>query len=464
MTVELGALPDAASALRSRGMSRALTRLWASALKRGLDAASAATDVPLEYDPTDPDIRAMFGEVATRIRDIEAETERRVRSYVERAREQGLGINGLAGLIREDASGAFGRKRARTIARTESAVGYNRSSVLGWKKSGRVTEATALDGPECGLTGHGVGEPVNGRTFPLEVAEKHPVAHPNCVRAWSPVIKALAADDGPSPRTVVPTAPGSIEAVASAETSEGQPAGTPVSGAFDIGPRPRSKVGKGAREALGAIDSVHGDGLLPRIPIQQNAGTRTMGQFTYNARSREPKRITVSSRGRHPAMTFAHEAGHFLDHQTLGPAPGSWGSQNSVATALNAGRGLSSDEMKALLATLRETEAVKSLQAMRGVWRTEIEHIDPVTGERRLEPVRVDGRFVSYLLDDKEIFARAYAQYIATKSGDARMLRELDEMRTLMEEQVYPTQWSDEDFGPVAGAFDTLLRAMGWIN
>ena len=96
------------------------------------------------------------------------------------------------------------------------------------------------------------------------------------------------------------------------------PAGTPVSEAFDLSgiPGTRSAYGRAVREAMGAIDSVHGDGDLPTIPIKKSSGLLTTGTYRYTY-SGNPVHIKVSTKGTIQS-DFLHEAGHFLDHQTLG--------------------------------------------------------------------------------------------------------------------------------------------------
>ena len=60
-----------------------------------------------------------------------------------------------------------------------------------------------------------------------------------------------------------------------------------------------------------------------------------------------------------------------------------------------------------------------------------------------------------------EKFARAYEQYIATKSGDAKLLGQLADQRA--EIIVGPLKyWSGENFAPIVQAFDEHFSAQGW--
>jgi hypothetical protein len=70
---------------------------------------------------------------------------------------------------------------------------------------------------------------------------------------------------------------------------------------------------------------------------------------------------------------------------------------------------------------------------------------------------------VEYLLRPEEMFARAYAQYIARRSGQRELLAELaGERAALLSGRVYHTQWADEDFATILETFDRLLAEKGW--
>jgi hypothetical protein len=45
------------------------------------------------------------------------------------------------------------------------------------------------DGDDCGVTSHDDPEKANGREFTLEEAEAYPLAHPNCVRQFTPIVR-----------------------------------------------------------------------------------------------------------------------------------------------------------------------------------------------------------------------------------------------------------------------------------
>lgn len=67
--------------------------------------------------------------------------------------------------------------------------------------------------------------------------------------------------------------------------------------------------------------------------------------------------------------------------------------------------------------------------------------------------------YVDYLLDRRELWARSYTQYVATRSQDPTLLE------WLQREQLhysYKEHWKDESFEPVAKAIDGIFEKLGW--
>ena len=82
----------------------------------------------------------------------------------------------------------------------------------------------------------------------------------------------------------------------------------------------KGKTRAAVQNAIKAIAAVHGDGLLPTIPVNQSAGTRRLGAFFYSGLTHKPIRIEISSRGPNPGLTTVHEIGHFLENAAI-PKP-----------------------------------------------------------------------------------------------------------------------------------------------
>lgn len=222
---------------------------------------------------------------------------------------------------------------------------------------------------------------------------------------------------------------------------EPAPQGAPVSRAIEI--RAKGKTGKSIAYTLDKIDSVHGDGSLPQIPAEQNSGRSRLGYYSFSYGGK-PIKISVSRIGEHPELTMAHEAGHFLDHAGIG-------------------RGVFASERLEELKDWREavwnSKAYKTIEDMLAHPGRYAADIPTGVGVYSITP---DRGHLRYLLDTKELFARSYAQYIAHRSGDPTLLEQLNKERS---DKMYGVrQWADEDFAPIAAAFDKLFRFLGWLR
>jgi hypothetical protein len=176
-----GALDDAAGLIREA---------WLKAARRSLAlVGDQVGKVPRDLDdPGDPLRRLIDEQAGKRIVAIEEATRRRVAGYVDQATHEGMSPGGLAKLIEDDASGAFGKARAIVIARTETGTAYNLASLEGYRASERVEHVQIFDGDDCGWTEHDDPDLADGSVRTLDEAEDNPLSHPNCVRAWAPVV------------------------------------------------------------------------------------------------------------------------------------------------------------------------------------------------------------------------------------------------------------------------------------
>lgn len=229
------------------------------------------------------------------------------------------------------------------------------------------------------------------------------------------------------------------------------PNGTPVSASLQN--KTKGKTRESVDEAMAAIDSVHGDGNLRSIPVNQSAGTKTTGKFIYDPYTGESLEIKISTKSDTPMLDFTHEVGHFIQQEALGGQ-----SRNDAVKAAS----------KELTDAFTTSSAVKKLYAM---------YSDPITTEIKFdgftEKWRPESSYVRYLLRTDEVFARSYSQYIATKSGNKNMVSELRKYQSnfnrVYNNQIgdgggYPFLWTDEDFAPIATAYDNLFAAAGWTK
>jgi len=259
------------------------------------------------------------------------------------------------------------------------------------------------------------------------------------------------------------------------------PAGTPVSQALAVA---AGAVFRKVTAALQLLDQVHGDGPLPRIPVgplnRRIAKPGTLAYYLYNGYSGTAAglgfgRTALKSS---PFITVFHEVGHFLDHQGIG--------QRAYATldvrAMGRHSPAAADAMRALQDAFAQSAPIQTLSR----WRLALQgQPGYVLGQGGIPP-GITARTVNYLLSREETFARAYAQYIATRSGHAGALLELRGMQAASKLAVdgvpagaprsqrafweappagawqYPWAWQDADFAPIAAAFDRLFEELGW--
>lgn len=188
------------------------------------------------------------------------------------------------------------------------------------------------------------------------------------------------------------------------------------------------------QNALQAINEVHGDGELPVIPIERDRSQSRFGGYWYSTSGGQQKagKITIRTRDNdHTAITIAHEVGHFLDQQGIG---------SQLYASPNDSR----------LAAWRQ--AIENSRAS-----SELKEL-----ARRAGQAGISRKYVRYLSEWVELWARSYSQYIAVRSKNATMLAQLNVLRERTGRVYYPKQWDDDDFEPIAQAFDELMLNLGW--
>jgi hypothetical protein len=201
--------------------------------------------------------------------------------------------------------------------------------------------------------------------------------------------------------------------------------------------------------ALGIIDRIHIVRSLPKIPIHNSYHDTVPSAGGFVSREDEPVSIDINTfKDFAPSatLTFIHEIGHFLDHAALG-RPGVF--------ATLAGDSLLDGWRRAV----ESTDAVQALRQRSTAGTVVIQTPDGPVKET------VGRRHAQYLLAPDELWARSYAQYIAEQSMDIGLIRALDLTRPpAVIGQIYPAQWSAEDFVPVRQAIETLFRGQGWLR
>lgn len=202
-----------------------------------------------------------------------------------------------------------------------------------------------------------------------------------------------------------------------------------------------SRIEKPVNHALKAIDEVHGDGILDDIPFKYSKSSSYNAQITFVGRNAQNIKLTSTSIA--PEVSIAHEMGHYLDYYSVGERRG-------FASAIE-----SSPAGKVVKAA-KDTETIKNIDNVLSSMIVEIEGKKEIISRRLRKHLR-------YLQQDHEIFARAYAQYIAEKSGSKVMKDGIDKVLSNHEKIGYSHQWPWKDFKAISEAFDEMLKDLGWV-
>jgi SPP1 gp7 family putative phage head morphogenesis protein len=374
------------------------------------------------------------------VRGIIATTRDRIALEVAEYVRNSETIGTLIGRLSE--GGLFAPDRAQLIAVTEVTRAFAEGNREAWKASGVIEKRrwrTNADELVCPICGPLAGQVV-GLDEEFEGGISGPPAHPRC-RCWvTPVIEDVVR---PSVVAAEPVAIPEQEPAPVAERRKLVPAGTPVGSALRIPPKSKNRAMY--EHVVGVIDATHGDGQLPSTAIHtRKLSPGTFGTYFTRTKNGGPRiDITNESRlvGRDLDLTLVHEIGHFLDHMGVSSTT-MMASRDDVATAV-------------------WREAAGQSRAIRRLveqWEKPYDHGVELGGM-----VSYPNRgYLEYLLSPEEVWARSYAQYIAVRSGDSRLLASIAAERT---DPLYGArQWAAADFEPIAAAFDTLFERIGWLR
>jgi hypothetical protein len=197
-----------------------------------------------------------------------------------------------------------------------------------------------------------------------------------------------------------------------------------------------------AHRALDAVARAHRvPRLVRQVPLEfeefgfsRAVGAVEFGRYeltTFGA----PVRIVLNPMTPDVGFTLLHEIGHLIDHQLLSGRPGLLGHRTRTLAEWRA--------------AVTATETYTELEAF--------------SRSREAQPLSLPSgtsarAHVRYLLQDDEVFARCYSQFIAVRSGNQEIFDELTRAQGIA---LYE-QWSDGDFRPVEEALERAIEAVGW--
>lgn len=210
-----------------------------------------------------------------------------------------------------------------------------------------------------------------------------------------------------------------------------RPGGVPLSRALMI----RSGIANDElREAVAAINRVHGDGDVPAIPVHL-VGNQTLprsdGRFWFDVAddgSLIPEVIGIRIGAPSGQVALLHEVGHFLDIAGM-PGPGF--------------ASLEWPGLRAWRHRIVRTASYKSLALLADQGQANAAALAPL----------------------EEMWARSYAQFVTIRGGSARLRAWLDSLRWPQPGKEYHVgQWVDDDFAPIESAIEDVFRRLRWIR
>lgn len=170
-----------------------LLKLYHDAISAGYDA-STAVGAPVAAAQQDAGTASLTATLAQRVTDINQTTKDTLDQVIRDGIAKGYSTAQIADGVPADGyagvSGVFADARgyrAQMIARTEASTAFNLSSVQAYRQSGKVQHVEVSDGdgdPECA--------DADGSVWTLDYAEANPLAHPNCVRQFYPLVASDA--------------------------------------------------------------------------------------------------------------------------------------------------------------------------------------------------------------------------------------------------------------------------------
>lgn len=176
-------------AIEDTELGLVLVRWWETLGEDAYLTVSEQLGVEVAWDVKSEGVSGLLDKLGKRIKGINETSRQLIADAVDRAAADGLSVDQLARSIRDEvaswASTPEGGAASRSwmIAATETATAYNTASVTGYRESGLLEEVNVYDGegdPECAAA--------NGSVWTLDEAEANPTEHPNCQRAFGPVV------------------------------------------------------------------------------------------------------------------------------------------------------------------------------------------------------------------------------------------------------------------------------------
>jgi hypothetical protein len=206
---------------------------------------------------------------------------------------------------------------------------------------------------------------------------------------------------------------------------------TPVSVPVSSVIRPADDRRRGfVRRVLAALDRVHRVANVPALTVDvvPLKSGRRHGLF-------DGRRILVNRTSPARELALVHEIGHVLDYFAIGAVHGRYASE-AGEPVLDEWRHAVEDSRT--LRLLRETRAA----------------LPPIGSSQ--------GIYIDYLLRPSELFARSYAQWLASVAADDTLIEQLEQLRRAEPAAPQLVQWEPGDFDAIRVAYGRLVEQLAW--
>lgn len=179
LAYELGAAAAAAVLGNTFGWSVAHTRAVESL------AADTFDDFLGRTQFVNAETKKLLREIGGKLSRLTVTTDRTAKGAARELVREAVQRHGIAQVIYRDGSRHAIGEWAEVALRTKTAVAYTEGT-FNWSTEHGVTYYEVFDGPQCGWTFHEDGELALGKIVTEAEAREHPIAHPNCRRAFGP--------------------------------------------------------------------------------------------------------------------------------------------------------------------------------------------------------------------------------------------------------------------------------------
>jgi len=207
---------------------------------------------------------------------------------------------------------------------------------------------------------------------------------------------------------------------------------TKVSKAVDL---PRHPLSGRLGRFLKTVDAVHTATNLKQVAVEMTPFVLGAAFNAYTATV--PYTIELNPKGSHVELSLIHEVGHFLGWQAI-PKSG-FGQRSFQSDPLFA----------AWLQAVRESQNVNRLLDLR----------DAEAEESSVQ------KAANYLLDEQELWARSYSQYVAVKMLSPALSQQIAAENKVIAGRIqFSPYWDTADFHAVQSEIDKIFQTLSWVK